>query len=195
VLIGWLLCLSANFALRPLTTFIPKFYAETGHPAQLAGYLLCLLFVCQGAASYLSRRLRSWLYRPLPLLSVQLATVVIMGLLWLFPALPIAFLAVLLLGLCYGFLFFACIYYVSNDVRSSRNVGINEAMVGIGNILGVLVSLAGIEWLHNSQAFYPILMASILAVIAFQWWWLRSRPAQPTQSSGTTHDALEFAEV
>ncbi|MBV9468296.1 MAG: MFS transporter, partial [Abitibacteriaceae bacterium] len=47
VAIGWSLCVSANFSQRPLTTFIPKFHAESGSPAWVAGFLLFTLFLAQ----------------------------------------------------------------------------------------------------------------------------------------------------
>jgi predicted MFS family arabinose efflux permease len=195
VLIGWILCMNANFNQRPLTTFIPKFYAEQGHPAHLAGFLLCLLFVFQALGGYHARRLRSWLYRPTPLLASQILVVAILALLWKAPNLPTAFAGVMALGSLYGFLYFSCIYYVSNDLQSSRNVGINEAMVGIGNILGVAVSEFSMRFFHNQQAYYPVTMIVTLGLVGFQWWRLRGQPRLQPANEQAAQDVLEFVEV
>lgn len=178
VVIGWLLSLSANFSQRPLTTFIPKFHAEHGSPAWAAGFLLCVLFLAQALSGYRCHRLRRWLYRLQPLVLVQLLLVAALALLWAAPGFAASLVVVLVLGVLFGFVFFSCVYYVSNDVRSSRNVGINEAMVGVGNILGVLVSESSMRLFRYPEAYFPVCMGATLLIIGMQWLWLkRSRPA------------------
>lgn len=172
VVIGWLLCLSANFSQRPLTTFIPKFHAEQNSPAWVAGGLLFGCFFAQGLSGYACHRLRHWLYRPWPLLTAQLLIVLALALLWRAPGLLISFGVLLVLGLLFGFVYFSCVYYVSNDVRSSRNVGINEAMVGVGNILGMLISESSMRLWNYPQAYFPVCMALTLLIIGVQWFWL-----------------------
>jgi hypothetical protein len=81
----------------------------------------------------------------------------------------------MIVGLLYGFSYFWSVYYVSNHPRSSRNVGVNEALVGVANILGVLASQAVINYFHNESTYY-ILVALVLAfLILAQWLWLRPR--------------------
>lgn len=173
VVVGWSLSLIANFCQRPLTTFIPKFQAEHGSPAWVAGLLLFVLFLAQALSGYQSRRLRRWLYRPEPLLLVQLLLVASLALLWMAPGFWVSLLVMPALGGLFGFVFFSCVYYVSNDVRSSRNVGINEAMVGVGNILGMLLSEASMRLLRNPDAYFPVCMGAMLLVIGVQWLYLK----------------------
>jgi len=189
VVVGWLLCLSANFSQRPLTTFIPKFYAENGNPAWVAGFLLFALFIVQAVAGYRCHRLRRWLYRAQPLMLAQALIVVLLTLLWAAPNFLLALVAMAVLGSLYGFVYFSCVYYVSNDARSSRNVGINEAMVGIGNIVGILVSESSMRLFHYQEAYFPVTMIVTLVLLGVQVLWLRGRRAAPNQG-----DRLALAE-
>lgn len=173
VVIGWMLCVSANFSQRPLTTFIPKFHAENGSSAWVAGFLLFVLLVGQGVSGYHCHKLRRWLYRLQPLVIVQLLLVAALALLWAAPSFWSSLLVVLVLGFLFGFVYFSCVYYVSNDVRSSRNVGINEAMVGGGTILGMLVSELAMRLFRYPEAYFPIGMSVTLLIVLMQWLWLR----------------------
>lgn len=173
VMIGWLLCISANFSQRPLTTFIPKFYAENGNAPWLAGSLLFLMFFAQALSGYTCRHKRELLYRAQPLISVQLLIVVALSILWQAPSLWVSAAMLLLLGVLFGFVFFSCVFYVSNDVRSSRNVGINEAMVGLGTILGMAVSESSMRIFDNPTAFFPACIAVIALLTGCQWLWLK----------------------
>jgi predicted MFS family arabinose efflux permease len=180
VVIGWLLCLMANFSQRPLTTFIPKFHAENNSPAWLAGCLLFTLYFAQTISGYACPRLRPLLYRPLPLLSAQLLIILALALLWQTPNVWISLGVLISLGLLFGFVFFSCVYYVSNDARSSRNVGINESMVGAGNILGMLLSEWAMRVWNYPLAYFPVCMGLTLLVIGVQWAWLKqSKPLAP----------------
>ena len=184
VVVGWLLCLMANFSQRPLTTFIPKFHAENNSPAWLAGCLLFTLYFAQAISAYLCPRLRHWLYRSRPLLLLQLLIVFALALLWQAPSVLISFAVLLLLGLLFGFLYFSCVYYVSNDARSSRNVGINEAMVGAGNILGMLISEWVMRMWNYPLAYFPVSMGLTLLLIGVQCIWLHTQPLpKPLQES------------
>ncbi|MBV9467866.1 MAG: hypothetical protein JOZ57_01320, partial [Abitibacteriaceae bacterium] len=95
-------------------------------------------------------------------------------LLWMAPNFITSLFIVLVLGALYGFIYFSCVYYVSNDVRSSRNVGINEAMVGIGNILGMLISESSMRLFHYPEAYFPVCMSVTLVIVAAQWYWLKA---------------------
>ena len=178
VVIGWLLCLVGNFSQRPLTTFIPKFHAENNSPAWLAGCLLFTLYFAQAISGYACPRLRPWLYRRGPLLWAQLLIVVALACLWKAPNVLVSFGVLLLLGLLFGLVYFCCVYYVSNDARSSHNVGINEAMVGAGNILGILISEWSMRVWNYPLAYFPVCMALTLLLIGIQWIWLSGKPAQ-----------------
>ncbi len=173
VMIGWMLCLSANLSQRPLTTFIPKFYAENHSPPWVAGCLLFLMFSAQAVSGYACHKARHLLYRPEPVVAVQLIVVLALAALWQVPSLWVSAAMLLVLGVLFGFMFFSCVYYVSNDLRSSRTVGINEAMVGVGTILGMLVSESSMRYFREPTAYFPACMAVILLLIALQWGFLK----------------------
>jgi Ca2+/H+ antiporter len=71
VVIGWSLCFGCNFGMRPISTFIPKFLAEQGRPAWLAGAMLFLLYIMLALMGSQAYRFRSWQYRRRPLLAQQ----------------------------------------------------------------------------------------------------------------------------
>ena len=190
VLVGWALMLLANFTQRPLATFIPSLSAESGNPATVAGTLIALLLVSQGVTSLLGTRLRPLLYRRWTLVGLHLAVIVCLGLLWIAPWTALQAALLVVLGCVYGVIFFASIYYVSNHARSSHNVGINEAIVGMGNVLG----LFGSEWIMRQFgydfAFYPATMAAAAILLVAQLSYLGfTRPA-PVPFSATNPPGL-----
>ena len=172
VVIGWLLCFSANFSQRPLMTFLPKFFAQMHRPSAMAGFLFFILLIGQALFGYFSGRLRHALYRRGPLAIAHLLNIGLLGALWMTSNYWISVVVMAALGSVYGFIYFAAVYYVSNDLRSSRNVGINEAMVGAGNILGLLLSQFFMNRFSDPQAVYPVLMATLAALAILQLGWL-----------------------
>lgn len=195
VLVGWALCFGANFCQRPLMTFLPKFYAQMHRPAYMAGTLFFIFLLGQAGFGLYSGRLRPLLYRRGALFAVQALVGLFLALLWAFPHYLLSLIAMALLGCAYGFIYFAAVYYVSNDERSSRNVGINEAMVGGGNICGLLVS----QWVLGSSgrqdALYPALMLSLVVLMAIQWLWLQgsgatAEVAVPSRAAGSFRAVL-----
>ncbi|MEO6907774.1 MAG: MFS transporter, partial [Abditibacteriaceae bacterium] len=175
VVIGWSICFGCNFGMRPISTFIPKFLAEQGHPAWLAGGMLFSLYVMQALIGSQAYKFRSWQYRKTPLLVQQgLLLLCFIGL-WSISNLFATAIILMVLGLLFGVSFFWSVYYVSNHPRSSRNVGVNEALVGVANICGVLASQDVITYYHSDAAYY-LMVALVLAFLMFaQWLWLRPR--------------------
>ena len=178
VLIGWWIALLCNFTQRPLTTFTPKFYAEAGYGAWRVGTLLFCLFILQAISNLFWHRMRYALYRRTSLLLPQVLMAIGLTLLWRFPAFGPSVLTMTALGAVYGFLFWSSIYYVSNDRGSSFNVGVNEAMVGVGNVLGAL----GCSWVmavsSHSLAFFPVCIGLIVLMLPAQFLWLAPRKAE-----------------
>ena len=146
-----------------------------------------MLLVGQGVSGYHCHKLRHWLYRLQPLVIVQLLLVAALALLWAAPSFLTSLLVVLILGVLFGFVYFSCVYYVSNDVRSSRNVGINEAMVGVGTILGMLVSELAMRLFRYPEAYFPIGMSVTLLIVVMQWLWLKKgKPAPLPVATGAS---------
>lgn len=175
VVIGWSLCFGCNFGTRPLTTFIPKFLAEQGNPAWLAGAMMFLLFIMQALIGSVVYKFRRWQYRRRPLLAQQgLILLCFIGF-WGISNLFATGVILMVLGTLYGFSYFWSVYYVSNHPRSSRNVGVNEALVGVANICGVLASQAVIAYYHNDAAYYLMVALVLAFLMVAQWLWLRPR--------------------
>src|SRR5690606_14153097 len=107
----------------------------------------------------------------------------LMGL-WLAPGYAAAVALMALAGTAQGWMFFCSGYYVSNDLRSSRNVGINEAMVGVGNLAGIVAAERVMNLTGRLWAFYPLIVATALALLGMQLiWLLRRRPTDPAHQA------------
>jgi MFS family permease len=187
VAIGWSLCLAANFVQRPLATFLPKFSAQDGHAAWMAGVLLCALVWAQAAGGYFSYRRAQWLYTPRPLVILQVGIVLSLGVLWISRSYALSLMAMIVLGVLQGFAYFCAVFYCSNNLRSAHNIGINEMMVGVGNIGGMVVCNLAIRWISNELAFYPTIIVFSLLMLAAQMWWLRdARVASVQETAAAT---------
>ena len=172
--IGWSLCLAANFVQRPLATFLPKFSAQEGHAAWMAGALLCSLMWAQVAGGYLGYRRANWLYRARPLIVLQIGIAAALAVLWMSRSYVLSLMAMGALGVLHGFAFFCAVFYCSHSLQSARNVGINEMMVGIGNIGGMVLCNLAIAQMGNERAFYPTTIAFSLLLLGAQLFYLRS---------------------
>ena len=188
--IGWSLCLAGNFVQRPLATFLPKFSAQDGHAAWMAGVLLCALLWAQAAGGYFSYRRAGWLYTARPLVVLQIGTALSLGVLWMSRSYALSLTAMMVLGVLQGFAFFCAVFYCSNSVRSVRNVGINEMMVGVGNIGGMVLCNAAIHWMSSEQAFYPMTIAFSLLLLGAQMWWLRGARVSPAEETAAQKAAV-----
>ena len=185
VVIGWSICFGCNFAMRPITTFIPKFLAEQRNPAWLAGGMLFSLYIMQALIGSQAYKFRLWQYRKSPLLAQQGLLVLCFIGLWSISNLFATAIILMVLGLLFGISFFWSVYYVSNHPRSSRNVGVNEALVGVANICGVLSSQAVINYFNNDSAYYFMVAVVLTILMVAQWLWLR-----PHGKSAVNHLAI-----
>jgi MFS family permease len=180
VLIGWCWMFIANFTQRPLTGFLPKFYAQDGYQPWVCASLLLVLLTMQALVGFAGRWMVNWLYRPTALIAIHAGLIATLALLWIFHTHIAALIPLLLiLGSLYGFIYFAAIVYVSNDARSDRNVGINEAVVGLGQTL----SLFACDWIMrlsaHREAYYPTIITAAIAVLAVALLRLRSPASKP----------------
>ena len=174
VAIAWSLCLAANFVQRPLVTFVTKFSAQNHHDAWVAGTLLCALLWAQIAGAWLGYSRPQWLRRAQPVALLQIGIALALGGLWWASGsyvLSLCFMA--MLGVLHGLAFFFAVFYCSDSVRSARNVGVNEMMVGVGNISGMIVCNMAIRW-TSDFAFYPATIAFSLLILIAQMAWLRT---------------------
>jgi hypothetical protein len=170
VLIGWITIFTAMFVQRPLQTFYPALSARDGVMPLLAGLPLFLHMFVQGLTGLAMLRFRAWLYRRLPFVLLQTAAALVFLALWRIPAAYAATaLGVALLGLWTGFAYFAAVYYAGNSGRRSRNIGVNEFLVGLGSFAGLFVSEWFMQRLGNDAVMYAVCAGTLLLSTALQW--------------------------
>ena len=173
IAVAWTLLLTANFVQRPLTTFLPKFSAQAENPSWMAGVLLATMLFAQAITGYAMSRKTHWLYRLKPMFLVQIGVIALLGFLWFAQNFFVTILLMMCLGALHGFVYFASVYMASNSAQSARNIGINEMMVGIGNIGGMFFSAGAIRVAGFERAFFPATMILATLVLVWQMWWLR----------------------
>ncbi len=149
VAIGWLMVFTALFIQRPLCTFLPPLFAGEGTNSFLASLPLFAMLGLQAFVAFFMWRLRDQLYRRTPFWIVQALAALAFVAIWLWPNYLVCLFMLLLMGVYGGFIFFCAVYYVSNSKRSSFNIGVNEALVGLGSIAGIF---AGDFWMRHSSS-------------------------------------------
>lgn len=178
VAIGWSLCLAANFVQRPLAAFLPKFSAQSGNSAWMAGALLCALLWAQALSNFVIYKKPQWLYQTRPLIVFQVGVMTVLGCLWMTNNYVLSLILMTILGVLHGFAFFCSVFYCSNSERSAHNVGINEMAVGVGNVGGLILCNAALDWFKNERAFYPAIIVFSLLLLGAQLFWLRKSRAE-----------------
>jgi hypothetical protein len=166
--VAWVMIFTAMFVQRPLQTFFPALSGRAGVAAALAGIPLFAHMLLQGISGGLMVKVKHWLYRPGPLAAVQLFAAILLLLLWRFPAYAVAAPGIGLLGLWAGFMYFCAVYYASNAGNRSRNIGINECLVGLGSFAGLFVSEWFMTRLGDDAVMYAVCAGVLLLSIAVQ---------------------------
>ena len=140
VIVGWIMIFGACFVQRPIQTFFPAWCKEQGIGPFLAALPLFLMMVVQAGVGFGIKWLRQILYRRTPLWVVQFAGAAALAAAWRFPSYGTYVAAFSVAGVYLGFVYFCAVYYASNDfAHRSRNVGINEFLVGAGSLAGIFV--------------------------------------------------------
>ena len=149
IIVGWMMIFMAQFVQRPLFTFLPPLFANDGVSSFMASLPLFMFLAVQAAVALFMWKLRDHIYRRAPLLIIQGLGAVAIGAIWLWPQYWNCLAMLSLLGLYSGYAFFSSIYFVSNSTRSSFNIGVNEGLVGLGSIAGIL---GGGLWMKSSAS-------------------------------------------
>ncbi|MBT3378143.1 MAG: MFS transporter [Lentisphaerae bacterium] len=142
VLVGWCLIFTAMFIQRPVHSLFPAICARNGITSFTASLPLAGQMLIQGGMGYVMFSLRHWLYRRTPLVILHILAGVVFLLVWRFPPFVIVSIGISLLGIYTGFAYFSAVYYASNSLRGTFNVGVNECLVGVGSFAGLFAS----EW-------------------------------------------------
>lgn len=165
VWIAWLIIFTAMFVQRPLQTLLPAIAGQQGTSALMANLPVALHLWSQAACGLACLLCRRWLYRRLPLLLFQLAAAAVFLLLFLVPSLPVLLIAMPVLGIWAGFAYFCAVFYAGNSGQRSRNIGINECLVGMGSVAGLFLSERCIAWTGNNATMFAV-CAGALAISA-----------------------------
>lgn len=168
VAVAWVLIFTAMFVQRPIQTFYPALAGRAGVPALLAGAPLFVHMLLQGVAGGAMARARRWLYRPGILAAVQLPAAALFLVLWRWPHPAVAAAGIGLLGAWAGFAYFSAVFYASNAGRRSRNIGVNECLVGLGSFAGLFAAESVMTRLGDDAALYAVCAAALLLSVALQ---------------------------
>ena len=147
VIIGWLMIFTVTFVQRPLFTFLPPYFAAEGISSLRASLPLFMHLAVSAFFGLAMYRYRDFLYRRKPFLIIQTGGVLALCAMWLWPTYWVCFSMLCVLGIYGGFVYYCAVYYSNNSGRRSFNIGVNEALVGIGSITGILL---GDAWMRHS---------------------------------------------
>lgn len=145
--IGWLMIFTVTFVQRPLLTFLPPLFADKGVGplwASLPLFMHMAISACFGLAMF---RFRDHLYRRTPFVIFQSAGAAALCAMWRWPSYWVCFSMLCLLGIYAGYAYYCAVYYANNSGRRSFNIGVNEALVGLGSVAGILF---GDMWMRRS---------------------------------------------
>ena len=147
ILIGWLMIFTVTFVQRPLFTFLPPMFAQDHIGSLWASLPLFMHMAVSAIFAFAMYRFRDSLYRRTPFFLIQAGAVAALCAMWLWPSYWVCFSMLCVLGIYAGFAYYCAIYYSSNSGRRSFNIGVNEALVGLGSIVGIVL---GDAWMRHS---------------------------------------------
>lgn len=162
VWVAWVIIFATMFAQRPILTFFPAICAQQNVPAAMTSLPLFLHMLIQALFGICMVRLPAWLYRRWPLLVVQGGAALLLGLVWLRPQFSVAAVAIALLGIWTGFAYFSAVFYASNAGNRSRNIGVNEFLVGLGSSAGLFLSEAVMNRPGAQSALYLVCASAVM---------------------------------
>ena len=168
ILIGWLLIFTVTFVQRPLFTFLPPLFAKDHIDSLWASLPLFMHMAVSAFFGLAMFRFRDFLYRRTPFFLIQGGAVAALCGMWFWPSYWVCFSMLCVLGIYAGFAYYCAIYYASNSGRRSFNTGVNEALVGLGSIAGIVL---GDAWMRRSGSptdMYLVCAAGLAASLAAQ---------------------------
>jgi len=169
VWVAWIMIFAGTFVQRPIMSFFPTLAGRGDVDPALASLPLALHMLIQGlAAAGMSRLL--WLsYRRLWLVAVQgVGGLLLLGL-WRCPALTVSVPGIALLGTWAGFAYLWAVFYAGNSGHRSRNVGVNEALVGLAGFSSPLITERIMKWSGSDAAMYAVCGVALLLATAVQY--------------------------
>jgi len=169
--IGWIIIFAVTFTERALQVFFPVLCAKSGISPFMAGLPLFLMMFTQGAFAMFFTKYKNLFYRKNLIITANIAAVLLLLVLWLFPYYPVYLAGFTLFGVYGAFTYFSSVLYANNHFENrSLNVGINEAIVGIGAVIGVVISYVWMKFIPGAGSIYlgcALLMILAIAAILF----------------------------
>ncbi|NQU11037.1 MFS transporter [bacterium] len=169
VWVARLLVFTAMFVQRPIHTFYPALSARENLAPVLASLPLFLhMFVQGGCGAAMIGRLRVF-YRRGSLFAVQAIAALALLTLWRASSYNLVAMVIGALGAWAGFSYFFAVYYASNAGHRSRNIGINECLVGLGSFAGLFVNQWFMKWTGDDRVMYAVCGVVVLGSAVLQW--------------------------
>lgn len=168
IAIGWLMIVTVTFVQRPLFTFLPPLFASQGVGSLWASLPLFMHMAVSALFGLAMFRYRDTLYRRTPFFFIQCGGVAALCAMWRWPTYWVCFAMLCLLGLYAGYVYYCAVYYASNSGRRSFNIGVNEALVGLGSVAGIAL---GDGWMRHSGSateLYLVCAAGLAASLVAQ---------------------------
>jgi hypothetical protein len=178
VVVGWCLIFTAMFVQRPLQNLWPAVCARTAILPFLPGLVLTAHMAVQGLWGHRVAAFVTWRYRRTPLVVLHLAGALLFALAWLKPVFPVTAAVIVVLGFYMGYAYFAAVYYASNSGRRSRNIGVNECLVGLGSFAGLFAAEWGETLLGRQGGMYAVCAVGLLVSLVVQMAVASARPSE-----------------
>jgi MFS family permease len=171
--VAWIANFSTYFAIGIVRSLFPKLATDLGVQTAHLGYLMALIGLAQLATFALISRTERWQFRLWPLVTVQFAAMLGLGVL-AFSTSLIAFAGgLLLLGVMIGFTYTASGFYsLHSTAPGGGRIGIHETILGGGNLVGPLAGGLVGEYI-GARAPYMLAAGVIAIALAAQTIYLR----------------------
>jgi len=184
VRLGWLLFLNASFIGIAIRILVPKLILDLpGSGPAAAGTLVCLVFSIQAVSGFLLSGRHTLNYGFRPILATSLAGGAGLLAAWLWPGWPGMLTLAAGFGLYCGYAYSAGVFYaLSQTEQSGRNIGINEAIVGVAGVLGPLAGGAALD--RGPDVFHAAMLSFFLLLLAGQGLLFARSRRRPDETRG-----------
>ncbi|MFH0796232.1 MAG: MFS transporter [Candidatus Omnitrophota bacterium] len=171
VYVGWMSIFTATAIRMGIGFLLPNLTMTLfGFSSALAGLAIFISLMAQALAGFSMMKLPAWRYRLAPLFWTKLIVVIGCFLAAAFPAKITIFTLTILVGIYSGHAYYNGVFYALNQRdKSGRNVGINEALVGVASIVGPLTFgiclQAGVPWFMMAPAIFVLITFVAQAIL------------------------------
>lgn len=162
--IGWIMVLMITFFQRSIQTFFPVVCARINITPFLAGLPLFLMMFGQAVFSCFLANIPRVFYQKKALLIANTLMLFVFIALWLLPYYLVYIFGFIIFGLYGSFIYFSSVLYANNYYKNrSENVGINELIVGIGGIAGIVITSLWMDAVKSDNSMYLLYFVFLLA--------------------------------